>query len=54
MKSKYLSVTIVMLSCVLIIALIIALIIGEINPGAEIRYWTKEDVKELRSKLLDD
>lgn len=29
-------------------------IIGEINPGAEIRYWTKEDVKELRSKLLDD
>lgn len=46
MKSKYLSVTIVMLSCVLII--------GEINPGAEIRYWTKEDVKELRSKLLDD
>lgn len=50
MKSKYLSVTIVMLSCVLIIALII----GEINSGAEIRYWTKEDVKELRSKLLDD
>ena len=50
MKSKYLSVTIVMLSCVLIIALII----GEINPGAEIRYWTKEDVKELRSKLLGD
>lgn len=29
-------------------------IIGEINPGAEIRYWTKKDVKELRSKLLDD
>ena len=29
-------------------------IIGEINPGAEIRYWTKEDVKELRSKLMDD
>lgn len=29
-------------------------IIGEINPGVEIRYWTKEDVKELRSKLLDD
>lgn len=29
-------------------------IIGEINPRAEIRYWTKEDVKELRSKLLDD
>lgn len=29
-------------------------IIGEINPEAEIRYWTKEDVKELRSKLLDD
>ena len=50
MKSKYLSVTIVMLSCVLIKALII----GEINPGVEIRYWTKEDVKELRSKLLDD
>lgn len=29
-------------------------IIGEINPGAEIRYWTKKDVKELSSKLLDD
>ena len=29
-------------------------IIGETNPGLEIRYWTKEDVKELRSKLLDD
>ena len=27
-------------------------IIGETN--AEIKYWTKEDIKELRSKLLGD
>ena len=27
-------------------------IIGVTN--AEIRYWTKEDIKELRSNLLDD